>query len=186
MASTKTEATVEDLYNAPDEPGTYELVDGKLVHMPPTGDEPNFAASEIFVALREYVKRTGRGRARTDGAAYIVDLPNRKSFSPDASYSIQYTPRSMRFVDGAPLFAVEVRSEHDYGPAQNREYARKRQDYFAAGTEVVWDVDPLAHTIRSYHRDRPNEPLLFRRGEIAHAELALPGWRVAVDDLFSD
>ncbi len=186
MATTKTEATVEDLYNAPDEPGTYELVDGKLVHMPPTGDEPNYVALEITVALREYVRRTGRGRARSDGAAYIVDLPNRKSFSPDASYSLQFKPGSMRFVDGAPLFAVEVRSEHDYGPAQDRAYARKRQDYFAAGTEVVWDVDPIARTVASYHRDRPDEPLIFRRGEMAHAEPALPGWRVAVDDLFSD
>jgi Uma2 family endonuclease len=147
--------------------------------------QPNYAASEIFVALREYARQKGKGRARGDGASYIVDLPNRKSFTPDASYSLQFKPGSMRFVDGAPLFAVEVRSEHDYGVTQNRAYARKRQDYFAAGTEVVWDVDPIAHTIRSYHRDTPDQLLTFRRGEMAHAEPALPGWRVAVDDLFS-
>lgn len=85
MVTTKTEATVEDLYNAPDEPGTYELVDGKLVHLPPTGDEPSYAALEVAVSLREYVRQTKRGRTRADGAAYLVDLPNRKSFSPDAS-----------------------------------------------------------------------------------------------------
>jgi Uma2 family endonuclease len=185
VATTKTEATVEDLYNAPDD-GNYELVDGKLVHMPPTGDEPHYVSFEIAVSLRAYAQQTGRGRARGDGASYIVDLPNRKSFTPDASYSLQFKPGSMRFVDGAPLFAVEVRSEHDYGAAQNRAYARKRQDYFAAGTEVVWDVDPIAHTIRFYHRDTPNEPITFRRGEMARAEPALPGWRVAVNDLFSD
>ncbi len=32
---TKTEATIEDLYDAPNDWGTYELVDGRLVHMPP-------------------------------------------------------------------------------------------------------------------------------------------------------
>lgn len=185
MATTKTEATVEDLANAPDEPGTYELVDGKLVHMPPTGDEPSYAAGEIFVSLREYVRRVRQGRARTDGAAYLVNLPNRKSFSPDASFSLQFTPGSMRFVDGAPLFAVEVRSEHDYGPAAERDHARKRADYFAAGTEVVWDVDPIAHTVTSYHRAAPQAPTVFRPGEEAHAEPALPSWRIPVDDLFS-
>jgi hypothetical protein len=40
--------------------------------------------------------------------------------------------------------AVEVRSEGDYGPAAEREMAAKRRDYFAAGTQVVWDVDVLS------------------------------------------
>ncbi len=182
---TKTEATIADLYNAPDD-GNYELVDGRLVYMPPTGDEPNYVAAEIFASLRDYVRQTGKGRARTDGAAYIVNLPNRKSFSPDASYSLQFRPGSMRFVNGAPLFAVEVRSENDYGPASDRAYARKRSDYFAAGTHVVWDIDPIAKIVTSYRHDRPDEPVIFRMHERANADPALPGWSVAVDKIFSD
>jgi len=182
---TKTEATIEDLYNAPDD-GTYELVDGRLVYMPPTGDEPNHVAAEVFASLREYVRKTRKGRARTDGVAYIVDLPNRKSFSPDASYSLEYRPHYMRFVEGAPLFAVEVRSESDYGPAKDRAYARKRSDYFAAGTRVVWDIDPLAQTVTAYRHDTPDEPLVYRRGEVANAEPFIPGWSIALEDLFND
>jgi len=49
----------------------------------------------------------------------------------------------MRFASGAPIFAVEVRSENDYGPAAERAMAAKRADYFACGTLVVWDVDLL-------------------------------------------
>jgi Uma2 family endonuclease len=182
---TKAEATVEDLYHAPDD-GNYEIVDGRLVYMPPTGDEPNYAAAEVFASLREYVRKTGKGRARTDGVAYIVDLPNRKSFSPDASYSLHFRPRNMRFVEGAPLFAVEVRSESDYGRAADRAYARKRSDYFAAGTRIVWDIDPIAKTVTAYRDDAPDQPVIFRSGDIADAEPLLPGWGVAVDDLFSD
>lgn len=74
------EATVEDLYSAPDD-GNYVLVDEKLAYMPPTGDEPNYVAPEVFASLREHVGRTGQGRARTDGGVYIVDLPHRTSFS---------------------------------------------------------------------------------------------------------
>ena len=60
----------------------------------------------------------------------------------------------------------------------------KRADYFLAGTLVVWDVDPIAETILCYRASAPTAPVLFARGETADAEPAVPGWRVAVDELF--
>jgi Uma2 family endonuclease len=91
----------------------------------------------------------------------------------------------MRFCEGAPIFAVEVRSEDDYGPAAEREMAAKRADYFACGTLVVWDVDLQSEdVIKSYKASDPENPVIFRRGEIADAEPAVPDWRMAVDELF--
>lgn len=63
-------------------------------------------------------------------------------------------------------------------------YAAKRDDYFTAGTLVVWDVDPLAETVTVYRWDNPSQPIVYRRGDIADAEPAVPGWRMAVDDIF--
>ncbi|HSN87324.1 MAG TPA: Uma2 family endonuclease, partial [Thermoanaerobaculia bacterium] len=81
-------------------------------------------------------------------------------------------------------FAVEVRSENDYGPEAERKMAEKRADYFAAGTLVVWDVDVLRRQeIRAFSTGRPNEPEVFRRGEQAHAEPAVPGWSMKVDEI---
>jgi hypothetical protein len=40
-----------------------------------------------------------------------------------------------------------------------------------------------ASTVRSY-RAGESEPLVFRRGETAGAESAVPGWRFPVDELF--
>ena len=57
--STKTEATVEDLYRIP---GKAEIVNGEIVLMSPTGDLPSSAAGEIFASLRDYARRTGGGR----------------------------------------------------------------------------------------------------------------------------
>jgi Uma2 family endonuclease len=91
----------------------------------------------------------------------------------------------MRFIHGAPTYAAEVRSENDYGPLAEAEMARKRADYFADGTLVVWDVDPLAETVAVYEASDPLQPSIFHRGEIADAEPAVPGWRMAVDDIFS-
>ncbi|MGH9762126.1 MAG: Uma2 family endonuclease, partial [Blastocatellia bacterium] len=80
---------------------------------------------------------------------------------------------------------VEVRSENDYGPKAEERIAAKRADYFAAGTLVVWDVDLLSpDVIKSYGADNPSQPRIFRRGDTADAEPALPGWKFEVDDLF--
>ncbi|HLL15547.1 MAG TPA: Uma2 family endonuclease [Pyrinomonadaceae bacterium] len=178
--STKTEATIEDLYKVD---GKAELVNGEIVHMSPTGGAPNYAASEIFVSLRHYAKRTKAGYAVSDNAAFVVNLPNRKSFSPDAAFYVGEI--TMKFFEGAPVFAVEVRSEGDYGPKAEREMARKRADYFAAGTQVVWDVDLLsAEVVRVYSATDPDKPRIYRRGDMAEAEPAVPGWTMAVDDLF--
>ena len=58
-------------------------------------------------------------------------------------------------------------------------------DYFAAGTPVVWDVDVLEEQlIRIYRASDSATPTVYRRGNIAEAEPALPGWSMPVDDLF--
>jgi len=44
----------------------------------------------------------------------------------------------------ALLISREVRSEGDYGPTAEAAIAKKRADYFAAGTLVVWDVNLLS------------------------------------------
>jgi Uma2 family endonuclease len=90
----------------------------------------------------------------------------------------------MRFIEGPPTFAAEVRSENDYTDAAEAEMAEKRADYFAAGTGVVWDVDPLAERIHVYKASDPGRPITYQRGQVAVAEPAVPGWRVAVDWIF--
>ncbi len=179
--TTKTRATIEDLYHVG---GKAEIVDGELVLMDATGFLPGRAGGEIFASLRAYARRTGSGYAFGDNVGFIVDLPNRQSFSPDAAF---YTgkPTGMKFLDGAPVFAVEVRSEGDYGRAAEKEMREKRADYFAAGTLVVWDVDLLSdEVVRVYRASTPDTPTVYRRGDIAEAESAVPGWTMAVADLF--
>lgn len=177
-------ATIDDLYRVE---GKAELIGGRIVRYMPTGDLPGEVAVEILVRLREYAGNTGVGFARGDNVAYALPRPlknGRQSFSPDASYHTGPRPKNrMRFIDGAPTFAVEVRSEGDYTPAALREMAAKRADYFEAGTLAVWDVDSLGRTITLYRADSPDQPTTFASGQTANAEPAVPGWSVAVDDV---
>ncbi len=180
--SLSTRATIDDLYRVE---GKAELVNGEIVHVAPVGEDPGTAGFEIAVNLRAYARGTGRGRAFPDGVGFTVHLPHREAFSPDAAYHVG-PHRGMRCAEGAPIFAVEVHSEHDDGPAAEREMAAKRADSFAAGTLVVWDVDLLSpEVIRSYTASDPDHPVILRRGERADAEPAVPGWHMAVDELFA-
>jgi Uma2 family endonuclease len=173
------EATVEDLERIE---GKAELVGGRIVLMPPSGGLHGLASAAIVAGLREHVARTGVGVALPDNVGFIVDLPGRKSFSPDAAFYVG--PLTMGFVRGAPLFAVEVRSIGDYGPAAERRLAAKRADYFAAGTLVVWDVDLVGDdVVRVFRASAPDTPTIRRAGDVADAEPAVPGWRFAVDAL---
>ncbi|MBA3316350.1 MAG: Uma2 family endonuclease [Planctomycetota bacterium] len=179
-----TSATLDDLYRVD---GKAELIGGRIVSLMPTGRRPNLVGGRIYRNLAAYIDELGRGEAYTDNMGFVVSelSSGRQSFSPDVSFYDGPFPRNeMRFIDGPPTFAVEVRREGDYGAAAEEELAAKRADYFEAGTEVVWDVDPVADLVRVYRASTPDSPALLRRGQIADAEPAVSGWQVSVDHVF--
>lgn len=179
-------ATLDDLLRIREKA---ELVAGRIVYFMPGGEYHGTVAFEIAVRLRDYASQTGCGKAYTDNVGFALQTPitsGRLSFSPDAAFRAgPAATKNMKFVPGPPAFAVEVRSESDYGPKPERELAEKRADYFEAGTLVVWDVDPLAETVARYTAADPLTPTVFRRGDVADAEPAVPGWRLPVDDVFA-
>ncbi|MFL5384671.1 MAG: Uma2 family endonuclease [Longimicrobiaceae bacterium] len=175
------EATVADLHYLK---GKAEIVAGRLVVIAPAGFSAARAAGAILSGLMDYSDKHGGGRPFGSTLAYLVDLPHRRSLCPDASW---YTgpPAGAEFPSVAPVFAAEIRDEANYGEAYEDHFTAKRADYFAAGTKVVWDVDVLREElIRVYRVDDPENPTIYRRGEVADAEPAVPGWRFPVDELF--
>lgn len=180
--SRRPDATLEDLLHYPDH-GRAELVCGKIVMIPPMTIRAGRAVLNILVSLNEYEKQARFGYALPSKVGYLVDLPHRKSFCPDCSFYVG--PLTMDLPNGAPLFAVEMWDIGDCSCFMEDEFAAKRRDYFATGTEVVWDVDiHREDVVRVYRKSTPDEPTLYRRGEVAEAEPALPGWRMPVDKLF--
>jgi Uma2 family endonuclease len=178
-------ATIKDLHRVE---GQAELIGGRIVSYPPAAYGPGRIAGDIMISLYDYAKSTGRGIAGTATLGFVVPelSSGRESFCCDASYYDGPRPTNpMDFIPGPPTLAVEVRSEPDYGPAAETALAAKRADYFEAGTRVVWDVDPEARCVRAYRSDAADQPTTFTRGQTADAEPAVPGWRLAVDDLFA-
>lgn len=184
-SATQVEATLDDLARVE---GKAELIAGRIVHLMPTGRKPGRVGFQIAISLELHARATGLGEAYPDNVGFAVPrlVSGRRSFAPDASYFLGPFPdHAMRFLEGAPTFAVEVRSDGDYGDAAEAEMAARRRDYFEAGTPVVWDVDPVAATVRKFAADRPDHPTTFRPGDEADAEPAVPGWRLAVARIFA-
>ena len=158
--------------------GKAELIGGRVVEFMASGIRPNIVAKRVVRSLDDWIEAGGHvGTAFTDGIGFAVPelTSGRESFSPDAAYYAEpLTGREMWFVEGPATFAVEVRSEHDYGPYHDREYAAKRVDYFEAGTLVVWDVDPVAGTVACYRASDPLTPRVFGAGDESDAEPACP------------
>jgi len=178
-------ATLDDLYR---EEGKAELIGGRIVRFMASGYLPGRVAGNIFISLRLYERTTRKGVAFGDGLGYAVaEIPSgRESFSPDVSFHVGAPPANrMRFVEGPPALAVEVRSENDYTDAAIAAMAAKREDYFIAGTLVVWDVDPQAETVAVYRASAPHAPVNYRRGDVAEAEPATPGWRIPIAEVFA-
>src|SRR5438874_11670053 len=100
---TTPDSTVKDLYRVR---GKAEIIGGQLRIMEPSGCMHNRAGFNITASLREHERRTNAGYAIGDNAGFTVNLPNRQSFSPDAAFHTGQ-PTGMKFLDGAPVFAVE-------------------------------------------------------------------------------
>jgi Uma2 family endonuclease len=179
--SSQTQATDEDSDQKLEKA---EVVPVETVRMLPTGWLPIRASGQIFRSLANYEDEHGGGYAIQNNAGFVVDLPNRNSLSPNAAWYIGEAG-TMSYLQSAPAFAVEVRSENDYGADVELKIIQKRSDYFTAGTLVVWDVDLLSdEVVRVYRADKADQPTIYRKGELAEAEPAVPGWTMPVDDLF--
>jgi Uma2 family endonuclease len=179
-------ATLADLAKVSDKA---ELIAGRIVCLMPTGRRPGRLAFRIARSLDDFARANKFGEVYGDNVGYAVPelTSGRESFAPDASLFLGPFPaNSMSFLEGPPHFAVEVRSEGDYGPGAEKELAAKRADYFEAGTLVVWDVDPKMNCIRCYRAAPPDQPTVFQPGQKADAEPAVSNWRLDVADLFAE
>jgi Uma2 family endonuclease len=184
MATVHTPATLDDLVGVSDKA---ELIDGRIVFLMPTGRKPGRIGGRLYRSLDDYATASGRGEAFPDNVGFIVPRlsSGRQSFAPDALLHLGPFPADpMRFIEGPPVLAIEVRSEGDYGSAAEEEMAAKRADYFEAGTRIVWDVDPVAELIHVYRAESPEVGQTYHRNEIGDAEPSLPGWRVDLNWVF--
>jgi Uma2 family endonuclease len=60
----------------------------------------------------------------------------------------------------------------------------KRQDYFSAGAERVWEIDPVARTVAVY--TSATQATILTPADVLDGDPVLPGLAVPVRELFAE
>jgi len=157
-----------------------ELVDGILVEKP-MGTYESIVAVMLAHLIHDYLEDHPLGIVLgADGALWI--LP-RKMRIPDLSFirwdrfPNQELP-NQRVYEVAPDLAVEVLSEGN----TEAELDQKLNEYFEAGVQVVWYIDPASHSARAF--TSPSEMVPVGEDGTLDGGEVLPGFCVVLRDLF--
>ena len=159
----------------------YDLWDGEVIEMAPAGEAHGAIAMRAGYLVFSYARRHGLGRTYAAETGFVLDEVRQRVLGPDVAFVTRSrvpTGSQQGFFRGAPDLAVEVRS-----PSQSaREMDTKAEGYLAAGTRLVWIVDPDSRTVTVYRPDRAPEELA-PDGHLEGYDV-LPGFRVAVAAIF--
>ena len=172
--------TAAELLALPDDDYRYELVRGKLIRMPPPGWRHGRAVVRVASRLDRFVDEKQLGIVLAESGYHLEWEPDTVR-APDVSFiSAARLPPSEfphTYPTLAPDLAVEVLSPSER-PGARRE---KMRDYFAAGTRLVWEIDPAQRTITVY-RSTHDGTTLAATDEVTGAEV-LPGFVCRVGEL---
>jgi Uma2 family endonuclease len=174
--------TVADLAALPDElptgPIKYELDDGRLIITAPPGDVHGAVGGNIILHLK-LAEQAGHGRAWAEVGVVLRRNPDRV-VGPDACFIVQSSlpPRvsAEGYMESIPDMVVEVRSKND----TMADLERKAGEYLAAGSKLVWMIDPLRSVAMAYHAGHP--PRSLGPADELTADGVIPGFRLSVAD----
>lgn len=148
--------TAEEFLHHPAAEGASELVNGEIVYMSPAGAVHHIIGGALFAQLWAYVEAHTLGDAFMDNVGYYLPIPGRTRDTvraPDVSFvaagRLTTIPRG--FLRLAPDLAAEVLSPENTAADMDARMA----DYFAAGTRLLWVIDPDRRTVAVHS---PNAP----------------------------
>lgn len=173
--------TVNDLEKLQSQYPDYrmELVNGQVIVMSPSGYESDEVAFEFGRQLANWVKPRNVGRVTGSSAGF--NLPDLGVRAPDVSFvsadRLHRAPRS--YAPLVPDLMVEVKSPTDL----IADLEAKIAQFLALGSKIGILINPEDETVKIY---RPNqEPVRLTNGDVLTLPDLLPGWEVAISDLWS-
>ena len=176
-------ATVQDVIDLARQEGKlFELVEGVLLEKAVGFTESGLAGFLLGLLNAFVVPRNLGVVTGPDGTieltAGLVRIPDVAFTSwdrlPGRRYPAAPVPRL------APNLAVEVLSRTN----TPGEMAAKRHDYFTAGVELVWEIDPATRTVAVC--TSPSAVVTLNAGDTLDGAPVLPGFTVPLYELFAE
>jgi Uma2 family endonuclease len=176
--------TVEEFMPADLGEGTFELVRGEIVEIPPPTPEHGVVCANVAGTLWDYGRKSGYGYALSNDSAEVTERGPDTVRGPDVCfYSHARWPRSdvgKALPPVAPDLAVEVISAGTRSGKINKRIA----EYQGVGTLLVWVVYPARRSV-VIHRLDDELPLVLHEDAIIENIPELPGFRCPVSDFFA-
>ncbi len=174
--------TAEQLYELPDDGHCYELLRGALVSEPVPGRIHGRTVARISYLLSNYVSPNRLGVVYTGDTGFVLARQPDTVRGPDVAFLSAERERETEgarpYIPGAPDLAVEVVSPSD----RTREVLGKVSDYLAAGSRVVWVVNPAREEVSVFRS--PFAPRILAGTDLLDGEDVLPGFSIAVGEIF--
>lgn len=162
-----------------------ELVDGFLVEKA-MGFRESLLAASLIMFLKNFISPRKLGLVGAPDA--IMRLRTGLVRLPDVSFIrwdrlLATDAHKKKVAPFGPDLAVEILSEGN----TRKEIDQKRGEYFAAGSQVVWVIDPKTRTAEVYNDPtRPNQMTLIRETDTLDGGTVLAGFHLPLADLFAD
>jgi Uma2 family endonuclease len=180
--------TVADLEHLPSDLPSghvhYELHHGRLITMPPPGDEHCAVENKIAAAFYYQGELPGLGKARCGEVGIILARnPDHVLFADNVFISTARLPirrSSEGYLETIPDLIVEVRSKNDTLVGLQR----KAQDYLDAGAVLVWVVDPINRNVVEYRQGTAARTYL--EDDVLTVDDVIPGFSLPVREALRD
>lgn len=189
MAVSQKPLTADEYYHHPDGQKPGELVRGVMRVMSPTGGAHGAVVANILIALSQFVRANRLGRVFADNTGFALAIPGADADtvrSPD----IAFIRAALVPPDGIPLRGGFLRVTPDLvaevlSPDQTlAEIDERRADFFAAGTRVMWVVNPRRRTVAVHAPSAP--PRFLGEFDTLDGGDVLPGLAIPVAVVFED
>jgi Uma2 family endonuclease len=179
--------TTEEMLAMPRNGTERWLIEGQLREKPMT--VRNRIHSRIMVRTSKFLDNWNDGRPEPRGEVLCGEAGCRLRRTPDSTVGIDVVyiaanlatqeSEDTTLIDGVPTLIVEILSPND----TIEEIEEKIEVYQKAGVPLVWIINPYDRTITIYRLGA--EPELVNIRQELTAEPHLPGFRVAVAEIFA-
>ena len=182
MATRAGLVSAEELLDMPDDGYQYELVRGELRKMAPAGARHSNIGMTVGTSLNFHVMSNHLGTVFGADGGFLLERNPDTVRAPDVAFVRRERMEEVGLMDsywpGPPDLAVEVISPND----RYTEVVEKVEEWLKAGTRMVVVVDPR-RKVAAVHRSG-REPVTLAEGAVLDGDDVVPGWRMALGDIF--
>lgn len=158
----------------------FELIQGELAQMEPTGVEHGAVTRRVGAKLGDFVDANVLGEVVGGEVGFRLSEDTLRA--ADCAFISREKMDSLvepaQYAPFAPDLAIEVVSPHDSAI----DIQTKVTQYLAAGSRLVWVIYPSLQSVIDYHPDHTN--ITYTIDATLSGGDVLPGLALAVKDLF--